>query len=186
MSNNRVVDLFYKSATGPRGKRRLLTPIGLLVFFGFIGILIVLSIQTDRFFNFPRILSKPGNKILSLPFLLAGVSLITWCVTNFRKAKGTPVPFNPPTRIIEEGPYAYSRNPMLTGLFTVIFGIGLWIMSLSLIAIYLPLFILMNYVELKKVEEPELAKRFGDTYIGYMKRTPMFFPWKRKSSDKSP
>ena len=38
------------------------------------------------------------------------------------------------------------------------------------------LFILVNVWELKEIEEPELVKRFGDEYVEYRRRTPMFFP----------
>ena len=36
--------------------------------------------------------------------------------------------------------------------------------------------IYINFWELKSIEEPELAKRLGEDYIKYRKRTPMFFP----------
>jgi protein-S-isoprenylcysteine O-methyltransferase Ste14 len=65
---------------------------------------------------------------------------------------------------------------MLTGIFLVMFGTGFWIGSISLIFIFTPLFILINIIELKKIEEPELEIRLGKEYIEYKKRTPMFFP----------
>ena len=34
------------------------------------------------------------------------------------------------------------------------------------------------------MEEPELKKRFGDAYIQYMSKTPMFMPWRGKSLNK--
>lgn len=186
MKDNRIVELFYNVATGSGRRKKLLTPVGPPVFFGFIALLVYLSLKTDKALAIPGIFSEPTNRILSLPFIIAGLSLIAWCVLHFHKAKGTPVPFNPPASIVDSGPYAYSRNPMLTGLFVVMFGLGLWLISVSLIAIYLPLFILLNYVELKKVEEPELEKRFGDGYLRYKKRTPMFIPCKRKPPRKKP
>ena len=185
MKDNWVVNLFYKIATGPRRNRRILTPIGPVVFFGVIGLFFYASDKTDKIIGNPIIFHQPTIKILSVPIIILGLFLIAWCLSHFLKAKGTPVPFNPPVSVIDSGPYAWSRNPMLTGLFFVIFGIGLWIMSISLILVYLPIFIIMNYVELRKVEEPELKKRFGDKYIQYMKRTPMFIPWRGKPPNKS-
>jgi protein-S-isoprenylcysteine O-methyltransferase Ste14 len=41
---------------------------------------------------------------------------------------------------------------------------------------FTPIFILINVWELKEIEEPELVKRFGDEYVEYRRRTPMFFP----------
>jgi protein-S-isoprenylcysteine O-methyltransferase Ste14 len=99
-----------------------------------------------------------------------------WSVQHFLKVKGTPVPFNPPPRLVTSGPYAYTRNPMLTGVFGLLFGSGILLESVSLLLVFTPLFIYVNYWELKAIEEPELVKRLGQEYIQYRKVTPMFFP----------
>ena len=65
---------------------------------------------------------------------------------------------------------------MLTGVFLFLFGLGFAVDSFSLVLFFTPLFILVNLWELKKIEEPELVKRFGDTYIDYRRETPMFIP----------
>ena len=62
------------------------------------------------------------------------------------------------------------------GVFTLMFGFGLYYNSAIPFFIATPLFILLNYLELKTVEEPELIIRFGQEYIDYRKCTPMFFP----------
>jgi protein-S-isoprenylcysteine O-methyltransferase Ste14 len=49
------------------------------------------------------------------------------------------------------------------------------------VVFFTPLFILVNVWELKEIEEPELVKRFGDTYIEYQRRTPMFIPGLRRN-----
>jgi len=49
-------------------------------------------------------------------------------------------------------------------------------LDLSLLFAFTPLFIYINFWELKSIEEPELEKRLGEDYIKYRKRTPMFFP----------
>jgi protein-S-isoprenylcysteine O-methyltransferase Ste14 len=90
------------------------------------------------------------------------------------------VPFSPPPKLVTDGPYRFARNPMLTGIFIQLFGLGILGNSLALIIIFTPLFILMNYWEFKKVEEPELAKRLGQEYVDYKNRVPMFFLWRKK------
>ena len=95
---------------------------------------------------------------------------------HFLKVKGTPVPFNPPPKVVDTGPYRYARNPMLTGVFLFLFGVGFGINSFSLVFFFTPLYILIHVWELKEIEEPELMKRLGDEYVEYRKRTPMFFP----------
>jgi len=99
-----------------------------------------------------------------------------WSILHFIKVKGTPVPFNPPPKLVDAGPYAYVRNPMLSGVFILLFGIGILFNSISLIFLFTPLFILFNFLELKTIEEPELEKRLGKEYLEYKKRVPMFIP----------
>jgi len=42
----------------------------------------------------------------------------------------------------------------------------------------------MNVMELKAIEEPELAMRLGNTYLEYKKKTPMFFPRVRQITER--
>jgi len=65
---------------------------------------------------------------------------------------------------------------MLTGVFLLLFGIGFAIKSPSLVLIFTPLYVLVNFWELRKIEEPELIKRLGEDYLTYRERTPMFIP----------
>jgi protein-S-isoprenylcysteine O-methyltransferase Ste14 len=66
---------------------------------------------------------------------------------------------------------------MLTGVFILFFGLGILFRSISLVFIFTPLFVLLNVLELRAVEEPELEKRLGEEYLEYKKRVPMFIPW---------
>jgi len=184
-SQNIIVDIFYKVATGSKRVRTLLTPIGFSFFFIFVGFLIFLSLWLDRLFGFQQLLSKPLNIAIALPVLIFGSTLILWSILHFLEVKGTPVPFNPPPKLVITGPYAYVRNPMLSGVFITLFGLGIFLQSFSLFFIFVPLFILINYIELKTIEEIELEKRLGKEYLEYKRRIPMFFPRiKRKPEGK--
>jgi len=174
------VDFLYKMVTGSKKVRNLLTPLGAVFFASFITLSVLLALQLDQFLKLPRLFPSPFNLILSLPMLFPGLSLIGWSVLHFLKAKGTPVPFNPPPRLVANGPYAYARNPMLSGVFISLFGFGVFIGSFSLTFIFTPLFIALNVWELKALEEPELAKRLGEAYLEYKNNTPMFIPNFRK------
>lgn len=130
----------------------------------------------DRIIGLNSIFPNPFNIVLSIPIFLFALFLIGWSVQNFLIVKGTPVPFNPPPQLVTTGPYAYTRNPMLTGVFSLLFGCGVFFGSLSLLFVFTPLFICINFWELKSIEEPELEKRLGEDYVKYRKSTPMFFP----------
>ena len=74
---------------------------------------------------------------------------------------------------------------MMSGLFIVLFGIGIRLISCSLLFFYLPLFMLLIYIVLKMVEEPGLEERFKEEYRQYKKNTPMFFPWRKADKEKN-
>ena len=172
----KLTAILYKAATSSRKIRNLLTPVGATFFFTLIVIFIVVSLQVDKLLELPKPLPTSLNIIVSIPILAIGLFLILWSILHFGKVKGTPVPFNPPPKVVTTGPYAYVRNPMLTGLIILLFGLGVLLQSISLIFIFTPLFILLNVLELKAIEEPELEKRLGKEYVEYKKRVPMFIP----------
>ena len=179
----KLIDLLYKVAIGSKNVRNLLTPVGAIFFAFFITLFILLALQLDRLLGLAGLISRPYNIILSLPLFFAGLSLIGWSVVHFLKVKGTPVPFNPPPKLVADGPYAHTRNPMLSGVFISLFGLGILIGSLSITFIFTPLFIALNVWELKAIEEPELAKRLGEAYLDYKDKTPMFIPNFRQKRD---
>jgi protein-S-isoprenylcysteine O-methyltransferase Ste14 len=65
---------------------------------------------------------------------------------------------------------------MHTGIYVLLFGFGVLFRSISLVSIFIPLFILLDVLELKAVEETELEKRLGKEYVEYKKKVPMFIP----------
>ena len=151
-----LLEVFHSVATGSRRKRELLTPLGLLIFGLTLAAVIVLGFFTDRVLRIPELLPGTLGASIGVVLLVLGALLCGWCVLRFRKAKGTPVPFNPPRELVVVGPYVWMRNPMVTGVFTGLFGVGLLLHSASIVFIWTPLYILVHVVELKKVEEPEL------------------------------
>jgi protein-S-isoprenylcysteine O-methyltransferase Ste14 len=170
------IDLLYKSATGTKQVRTILTPIGAVIFGLFTFCFILIAIEVDKIFYLPKIRIPLSNLIVAIPLIILGLIFTGWSVLHFLKVKGTPVPINPPPELVKSGLYAYTRNPMLTGIFLLMFGIGFGIGSFSLILIFTPLFILANTLELKMIEEPELERRLGKEYIEYKKKTAMFIP----------
>ena len=159
------INLFYKAATGSRKVRTLLTPVGLVFFFTFITLFIIASFWMDKFLGFHKFLPASWNIIVSAPILAIGLFLVLWSIFHFIKVKGTPVPFNPPPELVTTGPYAHVRNPMVTGVFIFLFGLGILFNSVSLAFIVTPIFIMLNVLELRAIEEPELEKRLGKEYI---------------------
>jgi protein-S-isoprenylcysteine O-methyltransferase Ste14 len=147
------------------------------VIFGvFTGLFVILSLLMDRWLSLPWPFSSGLGWFVATLLITIGAAVTAWSEAHFLKVKGTPVPFNPPPKLVTTGPYRFVRNPMLTGVFLLLFGIGFAIESLSLVVVFTPVYVLANVWELKEIEEPELVKRLGHDYVTYQRRTPMFIP----------
>ena len=174
------IDLIYKVATGSWKIRLVLAPIVGAFFLSLIASFIILSFITDQYFHFPAAVCYPWSSIVGIFFISFGLFMMLLSIMYFIRVRGTPVPFSPPPKLVTAGPYKFVRNPMLTGIFMQLFGLGIALGSLSLMFVFTPLFVIINVWELKKVEEPELVKRLGQEYVEYKKRVPMFIPFHMK------
>ena len=154
----------------------MMTPLGLGAFTCVLLLVLYTALSLDRAAGFPELLPALPGLIVGIVLIAPGAFLCMWCIVRFLRARGTPVPFNPPRELVTTGLYGVSRNPMLTGLFACMFGVGFILSSLSIVFIFTPLFIILSIIELKLIEEPELERRFGSRYIEYKKRVPMFLP----------
>ncbi|MCX6992159.1 MAG: isoprenylcysteine carboxylmethyltransferase family protein [Kiritimatiellaeota bacterium] len=172
----RGINLIYRAATGGGRLRAVLTALGGTVFLSVLVCSIGLAFFLDRYFRLPHLCSSPWQWLIAAPLLAVGLWLWAWSFLYFLKARGTPVPFNPPPRLVTTGPYAYVRNPMLAGVFLLLQGCGLACNSMALTCFFGPLFVLIMLLELKWIEEPELEKRLGAIYTDYRRHVPMFIP----------
>lgn len=137
----------------------------------------------DRLFGWPRLplrwVAYPAGVIL----VLAGLSFIKAAWLNLlRIGWGHPqeafgYPLLPPTqRLVMNGPYAYTRNPMVLGFLCYLLGILFCIRSLSALLLLYPLIWALAVFYLKKMEEPHLIRRFGQEYLDYRKRVSFLIP----------
>ncbi len=77
-------------------------------------------------------------------------------------------------RLQTDGVYGTVRHPQYNGIFLVIFGqLVHWPTILTHV---LAPVIVLAYVRLARREEARLIKQFGEAYLNYTQRVPMFFP----------
>lgn len=115
--------------------------------------------------------------------VVAGATLVAWCVSLFaRVGRGTLAPWDPTTRLVVVGPYRHVRNPMITGVATILAGEALLLRS-PRIALWLALFVAVNHVYFVASEEPGLARRFGVEYARYRAAVPRWLPRRRAWRD---
>jgi protein-S-isoprenylcysteine O-methyltransferase Ste14 len=79
-------------------------------------------------------------------------------------------------RLVTNGLYAYTRNPMVLGYSMLPLGMGLMFQSIGMTT-FIPLLVLtFNILIVKTREEKRLEKSFGAEYVEYKKKTPFLIP----------
>ncbi|MBM4446473.1 MAG: isoprenylcysteine carboxylmethyltransferase family protein [Chloroflexi bacterium] len=177
---DRYADYVYRVATGGIKRRMRIMPIALVIFFGIVVLFIFAALWLDKWLACLHFSPSLWSLVLGWLITVPGFLIMFWPVIAFFSTRGTPVPFNPPPKLITSGLYAHIRNPILLGLFIFMLGLGVLLGSLSLIFIFTPLFIVINVLYIKAIEEKEMEKKFGREYLEYKKRVPMFIPWLKK------
>jgi len=114
--------------------------------------------------------------IVGMVSMAVGSVLILLCVVVFViRGKGTPAVFDPPREFVAVGPYAYVRNPMYIGGFILLAGFGLYHLSLSILILAVILIVVFHFFVLM-VEEPNLERLFGKSYLDYKKKINRWLP----------
>jgi protein-S-isoprenylcysteine O-methyltransferase Ste14 len=173
---DKILEKVYDIASVRSAKNWFLTPVVGGMFALFTSLFIIIPVNLENQIRFPVLLTRPLNVYVSAPFFLAGIVLLVWTNVKYLLRKGTAVPVTPPMKLITDGPFRYSRNPMHTGLFLLMYGFAFYYSSMLAIFLFIPVYIYFDVRILKQIEEPELERRLGEDYIEYKKRTPMFFP----------
>jgi protein-S-isoprenylcysteine O-methyltransferase Ste14 len=180
--NSIIINRIHSIATGNSIIRTALAPIVGSAFAVITALFVIIPVKIDGVYHTPVINNIIINRVIGIPVIIIGGILMLWSVWYFLRMKRTPVPVNPPYKLIVSGPYAYARNPMHTGLFILMFGFAIYYGSLLALFIFIPVYIFSDILMLIKIEEPELEKRLGTEYIKYKNMVPRFLPTRGKFS----
>jgi Putative protein-S-isoprenylcysteine methyltransferase len=117
-----------------------------------------------------------AGQIAGIVVFVAGFGLFAWCLSLFaRVGQGTLAPWDPTRRLIAVGPYQYVRNPMISGVVTMLLGEAL-LHGSRVIAIWAATFMVINQIYFMLIEEPGLERRFGAAYLEYKSAVPRWIP----------
>lgn len=106
----------------------------------------------------------------------AGTALALSCIVAFAfVGRGTPAPFDPPRRLVVQGPYRFVRNPMYIGAGFALAGAALFYQSFGLLG-YIGVLFLVTHLFVAAYEEPTLRRTFGKEYREYCERTGRWWP----------
>ena len=170
------VSKWAQTEHSPRARIIALIPAGalFLVFLPYLFLVICPSLDQRLLTDSP----KPGVATLIVGSILIAVGMFfgLWSIAvQFTRGRGTPLPVMPTQRLLITGPFRYCRNPMTLG--TILAYLGMSIAAATVTGVALVLFfagLLILY--LKRVEEKELAERFGEDYLAYMREVPFIIP----------
>jgi protein-S-isoprenylcysteine O-methyltransferase Ste14 len=134
--------------------------------------------------------SENGSRIVvqfvGLWLVVVGLTLFISSLRRFADdGKGTLAPWDPPRRLVINGPYRYVRNPMISGVVFVLFGEALMLLSRPH-ATWALTFLVINAIYIPLFEEPQLSQRFGAAYDEYCRHVPRLLPRLRPIKGDSP
>ena len=112
----------------------------------------------------------------AIPVIAAGVALYAWCVWNFAAVgRGTPGPWDAPSRFVTVGPYRWVRNPIYVAALLIVLGEAWLFMSLLLLA-YAGTMAVFFHLFVTGYEERALRRRFGSSYQEYRHMVSRWIP----------
>ena len=139
----------------------------------------VLVVLPSRMLSQAGIVRPPASgalQIIGVSVVVVGGVPALWCIATFALVgKGTPAPFDPPRRLVIQGPYRVVRNPMYVGAALALGGAAVVYQSLSLLG-YAGLFVVLAHAFVVWYEEPTLRKTFGREYHEYCARVERWRP----------
>ena len=115
----------------------------------------------------------------ALLLMVIGLALSVWAIVHMRKV-GEGNPFDaynhevaPRTKhLMTDGPYGFSRNPMLVGVYIYDIGVLLWLQSWWPLLVFAVEVILLTLQV--RSEEKRLEADFGDEYRAYKQKVPRY------------
>ena len=144
---------------------------------------IYVSLFVDSLLNFPWIIPFPIDLIIAIIVFIIGLFWAIWSnLTIFTKGEGSPIPLKETQTklLVMEGPYKYTRNPMVFGYILFWLGLGFLFKSVFLLIGFTLIITIALIILVKLWEEKNLERRFGNSYVEYKKKVSFLIPFPQK------
>jgi protein-S-isoprenylcysteine O-methyltransferase Ste14 len=149
--------------------------------YGFIGPFCMLYIIPQFLMKLVNIKTEdgfgiPGVETVGIIIMWLGTALAIWCaILMFLFGKGTFLVTSAPKKLMTRNIFGIIRNPMMWALYIIVFGeiltFGHFILLVWLIAM-----VRIIYLIVANYEEPQLERRFGESWKEYCLKVPPWIP----------
>ena len=119
--------------------------------------------------RWPLPIAGPGSRVGEVVaglWLGIWLVLMLWALRNFRRARTSMLPSRPAARLVTNGPYRITRNPMYVSLVALYLAVTLLLNSWWPV-LFLPLVIFVMGFAVIRREEDYLAAAFPEEYAAY-------------------
>lgn len=106
---------------------------------------------------------------------ILGIYLYVACLASLLRSQASAVPGAKPTVLVTDGWYARTRNPVLLGVVSILFGEAVLFLSPAM-AVYALLYWLWLTVFVALKEEPDVRQVFGEQFDAYCRDVPRWIP----------
>jgi protein-S-isoprenylcysteine O-methyltransferase Ste14 len=129
---------------------------------------LLLGLLLDRRAHVPFV-PRGIARVLGWPLVGGGMALAAWFGRTMRDADTTFRTDKPVSRVVQDGPFRYSRNPGYLSLTMLYAGIAVRRNALWAVVL-LPLVVYVIQREVIEREERYLERTFGEEYLAYKAR----------------
>ena len=126
----------------------------------------IISFRTDQTWGF-------AAQALGVIIILAAFALHIWSRVHLQHFYAERVEIQPEHKVIDTGPYALMRHPVITSFFGI--AAGLFLVNPALTTLIALLYTVWDFADAAKAEEDLLTKTLPG-YAEYARRTPRFLP----------
>jgi len=149
--------------------------------YGFIGPFSILYIIPRFLMNALNIKAKggfgiPAFETLGILLMWSGAAIAIWCtLLMLLRGKGTPLVTSAPQNIMDQNIYSVVRHPMMWSILIVTLGEAIMYGQIILFVWLIALSRILNLIVLN-YEEPQLERRFGESWSKYCQEVPRWIP----------
>ena len=132
-------------------------------------IYLIVCAGLSRTLGWPMLPGLP-LKALGVALVVVGFIPALWAASLFGRDKTELNPTSPSNRkLVTDGPYRFTRNPMYLGLFVIMFGVAVWVGAWPMFLVPVAIFATANWVHIP-YEEAKMRRQFTTEFDDYVRR----------------